>query len=122
MKQLDWECGGENRMIDLSITKDPKWIKAREKLWKPIGKRIAEDLRKDELEGVHHYFMTGQELPGHPMGDGASISWFPILCNRQWWVDTGRSITPNARTLAQLRRTKFSVGRPGVGVLINALL
>ncbi len=71
-------------MIDLSITKDPKWIKAREKLWKPIGKSLSEDLREEDLEKVRNYFMTGTLRSGEQMSDGAKISWFPIQTPEAW--------------------------------------
>jgi hypothetical protein len=39
-------------VIDLTIIKDPDWIKKREELWKPISKMLSEDLRKKDLEKV----------------------------------------------------------------------
>jgi hypothetical protein len=70
--------------FDLSITKNKDWIKKRELLWRPVSDALKENLRKKELDGVKHYFMTGEELPGHKMGDGASFSWFPIQTPESW--------------------------------------
>ncbi|MBK8186750.1 MAG: hypothetical protein IPK77_05585 [Cellvibrio sp.] len=71
-------------MIDLSITKDPKWIKAREKLWKPIGKHLSEDLRKEDLDKIHNYFMTGELRNGEKIADGAAFCWHPIQTPESW--------------------------------------
>lgn len=71
-------------MIDLSVTKDPDWIKKREEMWVPISKMLSEDLRKNELDKVHHYFMTGTLRPGEAMSDGAKFSWFPIQAPDAW--------------------------------------
>ncbi|ACE83939.1 hypothetical protein [Cellvibrio japonicus] len=71
-------------MIDLSITKDPEWIKRREALWKPIGESLSEGLRKKEVEKVHHYFMTGTLRDGEEMSDGAKFYWFPIQTPEAW--------------------------------------
>lgn len=71
-------------MIDLSITKDPEWIKRREELWKPVGESLSEGLRKKEVEKVHHYFMTGRLREGEEMSDGAKFYWFPIQAPEAW--------------------------------------
>jgi hypothetical protein len=74
-------------VIDLSITQDPKWIKAREKLWKPISKHLSEDLRKEDLEKVHRYFMTGDRNELDSFGefaDGGAFCWHPIQTPESW--------------------------------------
>ena len=71
-------------MIDLSITKDPDWIKKREEIWKPISKMLGEDLRKKDLEKVHHYFMTGSLREGEALTDAAAFGWFPIQTPAAW--------------------------------------
>jgi hypothetical protein len=71
-------------MIDLSITKDPEWIKQRELLWKPIGESFGEGLRKKDVEKIHHYFMTGILREGEELIDGAKFSWFPIQTPEAW--------------------------------------
>lgn len=71
-------------MIDLSITKDPDWIKKREEIWKPISKMLGEDLRKKDLEKVHHYFMTGSLKEGEALTDAAVFGWFPIQTPAAW--------------------------------------
>lgn len=71
-------------MIDLSITKNKEWIKNREKLWQPISKDLKGNLRKDELEKVHHYFMTGYLRPGEKITDTAAFGWFPLQCPDAW--------------------------------------
>ncbi|MBK8186748.1 MAG: hypothetical protein IPK77_05575 [Cellvibrio sp.] len=74
-------------MIDLSITRDPKWIKAREKLWKPISKYLKDGLRNDELEKVHKYFMMGDRKELDSFGvdaDAAAFCWFPIQNPEAW--------------------------------------
>lgn len=71
-------------MIDLSITKDPDWIKKREEIWKPISKMLGEDLRKKDLEKVHHYFMTGSLREGETLTDAAAFGWFPIQTPAAW--------------------------------------
>ena len=71
-------------MIDLSITKDPDWIKHRENLWKVIAKDLKEGLRKKDLEKVHHYFMTGSLRDGETLTDAAAFGWFPIQTPDAW--------------------------------------
>lgn len=71
-------------MIDLSITKDPEWIKEREELWKPIGESLSEGLKKKEVEKVRHYFMTGTLRESEEMSDGAKFYWFPIQTHEAW--------------------------------------
>jgi hypothetical protein len=79
-------------VIDLSITKDPKWIKTREKLWKPIGKSMKENLRQDEIDKIHNYFMTGTVRVGEELSDadlkfltdGAAFCWHPIQTPESW--------------------------------------
>jgi len=79
-------------VIDLSITQDAKWIKAREKLWKPIAKSMREDLRQDEIDKIHNYFMTGTVRVGEELSDvdlkfltdGAAFCWHPIQTPESW--------------------------------------
>lgn len=71
-------------MIDLSITKDPDWIKQREELWKPISSMLGENLREKDLEKVHNYFMTGSLRGGETLTDAAAFGWFPIQTPTAW--------------------------------------
>lgn len=71
-------------MINLSITRDPEWIKKREELWKPIEADYKEHLRKKEIEPIYHYFMTGQLRPGDILSEGAQFDWFPIQNIEAW--------------------------------------
>lgn len=71
-------------MFDLSITKDPEWIKQREALWKPIEENYKQHLRKKDIEPIRHYFMTGTLYPGHTLSEGAQFDWFPIQNTEAW--------------------------------------
>lgn len=72
-------------MFDLSITKDPVWIKKREEQWKIVSKSLGENLRKKQLEVIHHYFLTGEIKEGESISsDGAKFSWFPIQTPESW--------------------------------------
>ena len=71
-------------MIDLSVTRDPEWIKKREELWKPIGESLSEGLKKKEVDKVHHYFMTGTLRDNEEISDGAKFYWFPIQTPEAW--------------------------------------
>lgn len=74
-------------MIDLSITKDPDWIKHREKLWETVAKDLKEGLRKDNLEKVHRYFLTGDHSQLASFGidaEAGNFTWFPIQTPAAW--------------------------------------
>jgi hypothetical protein len=71
-------------MIDLSITQNPDWIKKREELWKPIEASYKEHLRKNEIEPIHHYFMTGTLRPGDNLSEEIQFDWFPIQNTEAW--------------------------------------
>lgn len=72
-------------MIDLSITKDPEWIKQREEQWKIVSKSLKENLRKKQLEVIHHYFLTGEINEGESISsEGAKFSWFPVQTPESW--------------------------------------
>jgi hypothetical protein len=70
--------------FDLSVTKNPEWIKEREELWKPIGESLKEGLRKKDVDKVHHYFMTGMLRDGEEMSDSAKFYWFPVQTPEAW--------------------------------------
>lgn len=46
-------------MIDLSFTKDPQWIEARQKKWDLIKEYHGDGLSKKQREQVYQYFMYG---------------------------------------------------------------
>ena len=74
-------------MIDLSVTKDPDWIMHREHLWEAISNDLKEGLRKDNLEKVHQYFLTGDHSHLESFGvdaDAGNFFWFPIQTPEAW--------------------------------------
>lgn len=72
-------------MLELSIIKDPAWIKKREEQWKIVSPSLGENLRKKQLEVIHHYFLTGEIKEGESISsEGAKFSWFPIQTPEAW--------------------------------------
>jgi len=71
-------------MIDLSVTKNSEWIRQREELWKPIEAIYKEHLRKNEIDPIHHYFMTGTLRPGDNLSEEVQFDWFPIQNTEAW--------------------------------------
>ena len=72
-------------MFDLSITKDPEWVKKREEQWKVVSQSLKENLRKKQLEVIHHYFLTGEIKEGESIkSEGAKFDWFPIQTPESW--------------------------------------
>lgn len=70
-------------MVDLSFTKDAKWIEERKQHWLPIRKSLSEDFRKKDLDKIEHYFFTG-DLSGYKLTDGAKFSYFPLQSPEAW--------------------------------------
>jgi hypothetical protein len=69
-------------MIDLSITKNPDWIKQREEAWKKVYAYKKEDTRKSKLAVIKRYFMTGETTDGDPFE--GNLNWFPLQNPEGW--------------------------------------
>lgn len=61
----------------LSFTKDPKWITARELLWEEREDNIKEELTKQRVAKIKHYFMTGEVPKGTKLDVRAMVQFFP---------------------------------------------
>ena len=71
-------------MIDLSITKDPEWIKSREIVWNYLEEDFKEGLRKKELQELKTYFFTGVFPGQRDFADRAYFKWFPLQTPEGW--------------------------------------
>ena len=63
----------------LSFTKDLKWIKERELLWKEREEDIKEELTKRQVANIKHYFMTGEVPKGGKIDVRTLVQFFPKL-------------------------------------------
>lgn len=71
-------------MIDLSITKDPEWIKSREVVWSSLEEDFKEGLRKKELQELKTYFFSGVFPGQRDFADRAYFKWFPLQTPEGW--------------------------------------
>lgn len=67
--------------MDMSFVDDPEWIKRRKKLWRLTLKNthIADEISPKQLEGLQHYFMTGEVKNGEPIALLDRLKLFPVI-------------------------------------------
>lgn len=69
---------------NLSFINDKEWIAERNRYWKVIEVNLKSDFRSKDLKCINHYYMTGKQIEGYRLSDGALLQYYP-LANAEGW-------------------------------------